>query len=1213
MVDTDDKRKTTTGNPLVDLPVAPETPPGSGGFLAAYRIKRLRQGAVDASVLSRLLTDLETVEEEQRISLPFSSIFELSLGSQLIYTKKSAWEGADQNAHLFHSDLAMLFYDLLVSFDLIDTFSEKFEELTPNNAGSGGKLRELVNYCRNISYKTEISEDEERYLSDLLTNSNVHVIARFFLRFLEQEKEQPEEEEEKTDEKQPEDLAEGGGSEATDQDSTGSTSTSAEPGAETGGETAAEPGAAVSAEPGVTVPTTAQPVDVLELKRQLFSPRVREQAARFSQVALTQLEIFHGLPQGSLQNSRELRELLTQKSLGFFTNVLTEGRFDLLMSSPEERFRFIREFLWLTQNDFRTTAVITHYLSEVVIKNADPATKKQIEEALIKAEKGEETSKLIQDLAENPQVLQIIEAIKADSPSFQKNPQEYTDELTKELQQYLRDIGVQTDKVGLAQINTTNIIDALIAQGMPVDLLKYIDEKRFRMIFGEDIPYRPEFMEFLEDYWIARRATLGKMYGNLLLNTEARFATQEALKDVLDKNNTQGVSEDQSDEVFIYGVAEPLRDILVAHRDSNASIEDSLELAEALNAIEEWKAKQQAYLNSVWETLNREQQEEISHHFGYVVIPAEAPAEFTIHTAYVAQSLPYYTQGPLEDGGAYHSDYMPDNGQSFSPLAAVRGLRQRAHQYKNLSGFAKGIGKRFRGRFGKRAAKEAAKKAAEAGLDLAVSAVPGGQLLTKKGRRRTILLTLGGIGGLIVPIWSSWFTRLATMAGSIAGGLLFGPGGILPGALITGWSALGIQNYWNSLFGGGGVTPPTLPPANVTPGAALPGGEQVANAGGAGAAGGGGVPPTAAATTPGLGGTAAQIAMSTGTQAVLATIGVVAGTSIFSNMVLNNALLADFPQTPVAESFTVGGKASQYVTIEKRAFVTGCPENKCENPSFPVETEYAVVIKPKDNYSISIQDLTDTLRVGTSDKAWEEEGKTPPNIPERVKSMADFTEVYQGLTLNPGEEFAFAYDETFNEDYNHAIISNKLELKINFTDLTTGETGEDNAITGAAIYIGDYSQGEGCWPATGTITQLPGGSFSHSQVDAFDIGVGGQEGVPVYYPFSGRACAYTESTDDGGYSCVYGNHVILYSDRGEEFSFGHLRTMMIEPGTCDEEVEAGEIVGYIGNTSCNDYGVHLHFEVRPSSPGPWPTLLATLMPAGTGVSEGTPVESCYDQ
>jgi murein DD-endopeptidase MepM/ murein hydrolase activator NlpD len=317
-------------------------------------------------------------------------------------------------------------------------------------------------------------------------------------------------------------------------------------------------------------------------------------------------------------------------------------------------------------------------------------------------------------------------------------------------------------------------------------------------------------------------------------------------------------------------------------------------------------------------------------------------------------------------------------------------------------------------------------------------------------------------------------------------------------------------------------------------------------------------------------------------------------------MVVSNALLADFPQLDPLGTSVPGtqGKISEYVTIEKRIFITGCPENKCENPAFPIEAEYSIIIRPKDNFTISLTNATDTLRVIHSDKAWEEEGKTPPNIPDKEKTLDDLAELYTGMTIGPGEEFAFSYKESFDEKYNHAIIINNFELAFHYNDPETDRAGDNNAITGEVIYVGNYSQGAGCWPTSGRITQLPGGDYSHLGSDAFDIG--NIEGTPIYSPFAGQAC--TAGLD----SAIYGNYVVLQTSDGSRFSFGHMRS---KPFSGCKTVEPGAFLGSMGTTGASS-GNHLHFGLIGGFHGS--SVLATMMPGGTAVREDDHVRTCYD-
>lgn len=60
------------------------------------------------------------------------------------------------------------------------------------------------------------------------------------------------------------------------------------------------------------------------------------------------------------------------------------------------------------------------------------------------------------------------------------------------------------------------------------------------------------------------------------------------------------------------------------------------------------------------------------------------------------------------------------------------------------------------------------------------------------------------------------------------------------------------------------------------------------------------------------------------------------------------------------------------------------------------------------------------------------------------------------------------------------------------------------------------------------------------------------------------------------YSSTYGYVVYLHHPDGYQTRYAHLHKLMVKRG---EEVDAGQIVGLMGNTGTGDGGVHLHFEV----------------------------------
>ena len=76
-----------------------------------------------------------------------------------------------------------------------------------------------------------------------------------------------------------------------------------------------------------------------------------------------------------------------------------------------------------------------------------------------------------------------------------------------------------------------------------------------------------------------------------------------------------------------------------------------------------------------------------------------------------------------------------------------------------------------------------------------------------------------------------------------------------------------------------------------------------------------------------------------------------------------------------------------------------------------------------------------------------------------------------------------------------------------------------------------------------------------------------------------------------GYDGSYGNKVVITLDDGTELWFCHMSDYAVSSG---EEVRAGEVIGYIGNTG-NTTGPHLHLEVRPGAGDPVDPYAAMLV------------------
>ena len=1155
-----------------------------------YALKRAVDGLTKESAIGFLKLILNTdIKEEAQINFSYAQLFKSYSLDTLYYTTKNRKDTDEKDKEdpgffLYKSDLAFLFADIyykLIGGDP-QTILSFYTKEAPTDVLK--KATAIIDYCKSHDFDLEISKDDDRYLNSLLTDY-IKPVARFLIAALEKTEKKEEEEEKEEDEEETQSV------------DTAVVATGTTQAQENEEENAENEGKDEENRP-LEEKKETKPEELLDIKSQLFSPALREQSVNFTEIALVQLEIFHKLPPGTLQNSRELRELLSQKTTGFFLTVIGDGKHKNLLD-PETRLTLIREYIWMVQNDFRTTSLISNRLEDIVKGNTDPKIKEQIENAIERASQGEDISPLIQSFSgvfENSKEQEILTSLSGDK--LASGDVDYlTKETDKLLETELRRIGVRDDRLALSKTNVVNVIDSWIDQAYPIELLKYIDEGRFRLIFGDEIPFRPDIYESLQEIWIARRSILGRKTGQILLHNEARFATREAL-DLLDKSKGE-ISASKSNQVFARGVAAPTNKTMVGAKAISSNPGEIVELTNGKSPLIDSK-KKEAFLKSVWENIQYEEREQILVALGYGEAGGNAVKNIANDVNFVPRELAIHDLAPLIGGAAasydqsqangYESQYIPQAGVIRSPLSSIKSFR------KQTAGLGNKLKRGINGvssRLSKKAAAKAAEKAAEAGLSSGAAAAGTAihpalgffaKIATTKKGRQALLIGGGlGLGSLIVPLLT-WGGRIGATLGGVLGGIFGGPGGALAGAIGGGWLGYGAEKWFGDLFSGAksasAIFVPRTSSSISAANSALAKKAAINNA----------IPHSNLIVTKSV----THIA----TQAVLTSAGLITGGNLLLHAVQSGALLANFPIVdPLSTvSGSTPGKESEYVTIEKRAFIAGCPENKCENPAFPLKVEYTITITPKGNFTLQVLDAKDTLKVNHSKKAWEEEGKTPPTIPDRIKNLTDFPELYEEMVITPGESVVLSYSETFDEKYDNASILNTFDLKIFAKDPETGVEGTDNAITGEVVYIGDYSQGAGCWPASGTITQLPGGSYSHQRVDAFDIA--NSEGTPIFAPFDGEACP-------GNMDPGYGIHVVLKSAEGS-FVLAHMRSS--NTLSC-KSVSAGEILGVMGNTG-NSSGPHLHFGLIGSPPNSG--TLPSLMPDGASVKVNDPVRTCYE-
>ncbi|MFP4152471.1 MAG: M23 family metallopeptidase [Alkalispirochaeta sp.] len=113
------------------------------------------------------------------------------------------------------------------------------------------------------------------------------------------------------------------------------------------------------------------------------------------------------------------------------------------------------------------------------------------------------------------------------------------------------------------------------------------------------------------------------------------------------------------------------------------------------------------------------------------------------------------------------------------------------------------------------------------------------------------------------------------------------------------------------------------------------------------------------------------------------------------------------------------------------------------------------------------------------------------------------------------------------------------------------------------------------------LTQGYNGDFSHFGENRYAVDFNLDEGTPVYAARDGIVVRVKEDSRVGGPSAAYadrGNLIMIAHDDGSFGNYVHLayRGSEVEVG---DEVEAGQLIGYSGNTGISS-GPHLHFDVR---------------------------------
>lgn len=342
---------------------------------------------------------------------------------------------------------------------------------------------------------------------------------------------------------------------------------------------------------------------------------------------------------------------------------------------------------------------------------------------------------------------------------------------------------------------------------------------------------------------------------------------------------------------------------------------------------------------------------------------------------------------------------------------------------------------------------------------------------------------------------------------------------------------------------------------------------------------------SAAATT-----SNATTAAINGTRTLLAALPSAGGTAPMGGVIVGvvgtTTAVSVLTMATILSSFLTPGQ------LEQQCSEHICVE-KTPNPDYadnPVPVTYTIGIVPKEaGKEIVITKITDTMTV-----AFDSATKNPaPATPTLDAAAQASVQTLLGALSENGK--TTTYTVNFDSQYDDTRITNQLLIEYTVNGVTDTYQAE------AAVTFGD-APAAGCWPVSGTITQLPySGNSTHINKDSYDIAAAA--GTPVISPYSGNALVFPEGSA-GETWLGAGNFIVIQSDLGYDFLFQHLSEFSITSGP----VSAGDVIGKVGSTG-NSTGPHLHYEVRR---GKWnvlpdcalgggsclgePSLLATLVP-----------------
>lgn len=930
------------------------------------------------------------------------------------------------------------------------------------------------------------------------------------------------------------------------------------------------------------------------------------------------------------QLSLEARQQLMQAAFGKVENLLASGDYNLsqLIQEVSARSNFSREAsldLLLDLKAVQTLSTEVKNIAERGILPKKDISEKDLLENLNPRQKNRDEN--ITNSGEAEQFFQRqAESLSADSPEakqvLEQINQTFTglDEQTflAQLQKFALESGRdQTNSSILIQKNVIPGINTFIQQGFPAEFALTMSPSQFALFFGDVVSQQvlsdPEsanqVRNLLYSYWVSKRSHWASEIRREI--NQEQMSVPE-FQEYLKKQNATEAGQKEFARFYQRELQRNQDYDPALNPDRNL---DGTELMRAYAGqtttdpvLLEYQQQRQEALHAFYQSLAKEDQQVFIQYYQpeYQITetitittteqfvrqaPNASPLDFYGINANQVLNLPYF-QG--NQGQSAHEN--PFAQQAFGLLGG-----------KNSALLDKGVN-------------ELGKKGLEWGLKAALAAATGGSTAAAEAAFEAAkqIPILGGIinafeSKILEWIKDHWQEVLIAAILALLGWLFqfLLPLLLALGAGIILWRSGALQK----LFGlDKNIAESKITPEQLRQQSSL---SQVNNAQ---------ISTTSTKTASGVSqSTAAKsvfgAAAQTAGQAVI-TSAILMGTSaLLYKAVLNSAFLTDFPARD--DSFLASvAKESKYASVTKKAkIVSGCsnPESngtKCAEPSFPVTIEYEIVIKPKEDYSIKVTSIEDNIKFRQNEDAWQEtEGQSAPGLTDITKTMTDFPEFSGSTGVNPnetdpntgntqtgntqtdltndptyiaaGDQLVLTYKlEDLDSKYMHTSITNTLEVKFYYSNDIS--EGSDNMKTAARICLGECSGGVGCWPTTGTITQLPFEGFSHGPsetsgtsyyLDAYDIGA--PMGTPVYAPYSGSLCF--RSCKDTGYGCSY---ELIFDDGGTQRKLLFAHFMEATPGLDTQgacaDFQAGDFinsVGNRGNSSGYGGGYHLHYEV----------------------------------